>query len=75
MTKPAAPLPNRKRTPCHGLKAVSTTGASAIWITPRKPISPKNSTITGPKKVATLAVPERCTENSAMRITTVIGRM
>ena len=46
-----------------------------MWTTPSTPISPKNTTITGPKKVATLAVPERCTENSAMRITTVMGRM
>ncbi len=32
-----------------------------------------HSSITGPKKVATLAVPRDCTQNSASRITTVIG--
>ncbi len=31
------------------------------------------SSVMGPKKVATLAVPRDCTANSAIRMTTVIG--
>ena len=49
------------------------TGASKMWTRPSRPISPKNSTMIGPKKVATFAVPKLCTVNSVIRITTVMG--
>ena len=40
---------------------------------PSTPISPKNTSMMGPKNVATRAVPVRCTAKSEIRITTVMG--
>ena len=40
---------------------------------PATAIATNQTTMTGPKNAATLAVPRRCTANSAIRITTVIG--
>ena len=36
-------------------------------------IATNQTTMTGPKKLATRAVPRRCTANSAIRITMVSG--
>ena len=46
-------------------------GASPMWIAPRTAITEKNSTMIGPKKTPTRAVPVRCTKNSVTRMRTV----
>ena len=46
---------------------------SAICTSPAKPSVINHSVITGPKNLATWAVPRDCTENSAIRISTVTG--
>ena len=40
---------------------------------PATAMATNQTTITGPKKAATRAVPRRCTANSAIRMTTVSG--
>ena len=66
--KPRNPCPNRKTIPCSGLKAKKMRGASPMCEMPSAAIVVKNTSMTGPKKVATRAVPVRCTKNSVTRI-------
>ena len=40
---------------------------------PAAAIAANQTSVIGPKNAATLAVPRDCTENSAIRMTTVIG--
>ena len=40
---------------------------------PATAIATNQTTMIGPKNAATCAVPRRCTANSAIRMTTVIG--
>ena len=61
----------RRRT--NGLMATSTCGSSLICRMPAIAIETNQTTMIGPNKAATLAVPRLCAANSAIRMTTVSG--
>jgi len=67
------PCAAMKLTPNHGLSAVSTAGLS--WMCSRPPpASARNqTTVSGPKKRATRAVPCDCTLKSPTMMTSAIG--
>ena len=57
----------------NGDSARRICGWAMMPRTPSTPITTNHSIITGPKNFPTVAVPRRCTANSPMRITAVIG--
>jgi hypothetical protein len=67
------PWVRRKWSPYTGLSAASTAGLAAIWAAPATAMTKNQTVVMGANQVETRAVPCDCTENSATRITTVIG--
>ena len=65
--------PNMKVSAYVGESALRISGSSAMPLTPQAPMDTNHRIITGPKKRPTVAVPRRCTANSATMITAVIG--
>ena len=57
-----------------GLIAANTARSSRRCIAPAMAMAVNHTSITGPKKAATRAVPRRCTANRPIRIATVTGR-
>ena len=63
----------RKLTPKTGLNAASTLRFCATCQAPPRASAMNQTTVIGPKKVATRAVPRDCTANRANRIITESG--
>ena len=56
-----------------GFSAISTRGASAIWVSPSTAITANHTSITGPNRCPTLSVPRFCTRNSSTNTATASG--
>src|SRR5437764_15043242 len=72
-TKPRPTSSAKKRTPYNGDTAASTPGCRTISPSPSTPMTPNQTSITGPNIAPMRAVPRLCTRNKPIRITSVTG--
>jgi len=75
MKMPCQPCSMKKRSAHIGLKALSTSGASTMFQMPIAASEMNQIEVIGPNSLPILAVPKRCTANTASSTTTVIGTM
>ena len=73
MSRPCRPCRRKNSTAYQGLIAASTAGSRTSWFTPRAASVKNQTSMIGPNNRPTIPVPARWMENSASRITQVIG--